>query len=565
MGNTLFPGPIRLEKYDEIPDVNDLAETVSLKPTSIDDSEDSGSSFQIRQATPEKKGSKLHRGDDIPPILPASLHPHKQETLWVLDMYSSSQIGILISYFSIGVVSKLTQTPVQYYLIEYLNASATQYSVYNTLHRLPWSLKFCFGMISDGIPMLSYRRKPWLVIGYFGFFALNLYLFWVATPGINQTIFTVFGFTCFYVLADVCTDTLTVERSFYESDRKRGSIQSVGFIYRSLGKVVGSIMGTLLYDNGTIWAFSIAQVFLLNALIPMVCMSCVLWPLVELASFKAIPGTIEQLKEVWRVLQLRAVWQPMSFIYLFSVMQVPNSAWSNFLVWGLGFSDAELGYLSITSSIVGCLGYISFKMLFFRSSWHRLYIGSCIVSFCFSIIQILLILRINTWIGIPDIVFAIGDDAMVALMESLHAMPSVIMFVMLCPRGAEGTTFALLTAAASLAGTVASDFGSALTDIWDVSNETLAAGDFSGVLKLTILTSLLQLSPIMFIGILPDTREEHAQAVQQGHTSFWGGFILTVVIFASLFFTVLLNVAMLYWSQISCYYNLSWCSTDNTV
>ena len=59
---------------------------------------------------------------------------------------------------------------------------------------------------------------------------------------------------------------------------------------------------------------------------------------------------------------------------------------------------------------------------------------------------------------------------------------------MLCPPGAEGTTFALLTTLASLAGTVASDFGSWLTIVWDVSNDTLASGDYSGILKLSGLT-----------------------------------------------------------------------------
>ena len=168
----------------------------------------------------------------------------------------------------------------------------------------------------------------------------------------------------------------------------------------------------------------------------------------------------------------------------------------------------------------------------------------------------MLILRINIKLGIPDIVFAIGDDAVVALMEALHAMPSVIMFIQLCPHGAEGTTFALLTAAASLAGTVASDFGSALTDVWDVSNDTMEAGDFSGVLKLTLLTTFLQILPIIFIRILPDTREEHAKAVAQGVTSWWGGLTLALVIAGSLLFTILLNVAMLYWDDITCFFTL---------
>jgi len=350
MGNSIFPGPVRLERYDEIPEIEtELGTTMSGSGPNLVES--------LGKENDKEKEIEKDKGENLLASVPDALHHGKQSPLWILDLYAPANMAILVSYFAIGVVSKLTQTPVQYYLIEYLDASATQYSVYNTLHRLPWSLKWMFGMLIDGVPIMVYRRKPWLVIGYSAFSAINLYLFWIRTPGINNTIFSVFAFTCFYVLADVSTDTLTVERSFYESDHKRGSIQSVGFIYRSFGKVLGSIMGTYLYDNGTSWSFDISQIFLLNALVPTICMIGVVWPLVELASINAVPSTVEQLAEVWRVLQLRAVWQPMSFIYLFSVLQIPNSAWSNFLVWGLGFSDMQLGYLTITSSVVGCLGY----------------------------------------------------------------------------------------------------------------------------------------------------------------------------------------------------------------
>ena len=59
---------------------------------------------------------------------------------------------------------------------------------------------------------------------------------------------------------------------------------------------------------------------------------------------------------------------------------------------------------------------------------------------------------------------------------------------MLCPEGSEGVTYALLTTISNLANSVANDIATCLSYIWDVSNETIASGDFSGVLKLTLLT-----------------------------------------------------------------------------
>jgi len=221
------------------------------------------------------------------------------------------------------------------------------------------------------------------------------------------------------------------------------------------------------------------------------------------------------------------------------------------LLLGLGFNDAQLGYITIMSAVLGMFGYVLYKVYLYQSSWRKIYLWTGFVSTTFSLIQILLILKINRKFGIPDVVFAVGDDAIVSLMEGLHSMPTVTMYVMLCGGedlsgyGAEGTTFALLTTIGSLAGTVANDIGTVLTGIWDVSNDTLEAGDYSGILKLTVLCSILQLSPLLLIGMLPDNRAEHKKHIEAKETSFWGGFWLASTIVASLLLTILMNLVLL--------------------
>lgn len=157
----------------------------------------------------------------------------------------------------------------------------------------------------------------------------------------------------------------------------------------------------------------------------------------------------------------------------------------------------------------------------------------------------------NRRLGIPDVFFVVGDDAIVSLMEGLHSMPSITMYVMICGGedlsgyGAEGTTFALLTTIGSLAGTVANDIGTVLTGIWDVSNDTLEAGDYSGILKLTVLCSILQLTPLLLINMLPDNRAEHKKHIEERVTSFWGGFWLASTLVSSLLLTILMNLVLL--------------------
>ena len=38
-----------------------------------------------------------------------------------------------------------------------------------------------------------------------------------------------------------------------------------------------------------------------------------------------------QLHEIWQTVQLKSVWQPMTFVFLFNLFQVPNVAWQSYL------------------------------------------------------------------------------------------------------------------------------------------------------------------------------------------------------------------------------------------
>jgi hypothetical protein len=117
---------------------------------------------------------------------------------------------------------------------------------------------------------------------------------------------------------------------------------------------------------------------------------------------------------------------------------------------------------------------------------------------------------------------------------------------MLCPEGSEGVTYALLTTLGNLAYTVAYDIGSTFTYIWDVSNDTISAGDYTGVLYLTILTSCLQVVPLALIWVLPDSREEQRILRDSGERSWWGGFILSLVIAISLLGSIVFNVVLIF-------------------
>ena len=97
-----------------------------------------------------------------------------------------------------------------------------------------------------------------------------------------------------------------------------------------------------------------------------------------------------------------------------------------------------------------------------------------LIGFVCSILQLVMIYRINIRFGIPDIFFAIGDEAVFVLMDRVHSMPIRIIYITLISdglsNGCEASTFALLSSVHSLGSVFSVAIGGILTKLFDVSN-----------------------------------------------------------------------------------------------
>ena len=115
--------------------------------------------------------------------------------------------------------------------------------------------------------------------------------------------------------------------------------------------------------------------------------------------------------------------------------------------------------------------------------------------------------------------------------------------VHLCPEGSEGASYAMFTTINNSALQVSRAISTPLLGIWDVSKEALAEHNLQGMINLTTLTSVLQVSGILLIKMLPRTKDE---LFELRNTDFGSsricGLIFLVITFASIFYAVLVGV-----------------------
>lgn len=307
--------------------------------------------------------------------------------------------------------------------------------------------------------------------------------------------------------------------------------------------MVGAAIGAAVYNKDAWeWFLPMRLIFFINGAIPL----CLLFPvapyLLELENHCKPKQFWKQCKELFETVQLRSVWQPMTFVYVYNALQLTNAAWMNFLVEGLDFKPWMIGLVSVAGSIMAWFGIITYKRFFFASNWRVVYFWCTSLASVIALGQLILVFGANRQMLIPDIVFSMGDDVLVEFVIAVQFLPMCIMYLGLCPPGSEGTTYALLTTWSNLAGSLALDISTALTTIWDVSSETIAEGDFSGVWKLSLLCGLIGPLPLLLLGLIPKNKEDQHKLQIDETRSYSAGVIFLFVMALTLLITFVESV-----------------------
>jgi hypothetical protein len=112
----------------------------------------------------------------------------------------------------------------------------------------------------------------------------------------------------------------------------------------------------------------------------------------------------------------------------------------------------------------------------------------------------------------------------------------------MCPDGSEGASYAMLTTLSNMGGTVGADVSTLLTSIWNVSDSAIEKGRYTGLFKLTVLTSVLQIAPLPLLFLIPKNKEEQDKLQKSPETSFLGGATFVGVLVVALIATVVENV-----------------------
>uniref|UniRef100_A0A7S2TLW2 Folate/biopterin transporter n=1 Tax=Lotharella oceanica TaxID=641309 RepID=A0A7S2TLW2_9EUKA len=398
----------------------------------------------------------------------------------------------------------------RFFMVEDLQASPQLQAMMGVLIGFGWNLKMVVAFTSDVLPIGGYRRKPYL---YFGLilYMVSFLLLGALPPQVGVATALMCFITIGQMTMGVMCDTLIVENMRHESKETQGKLQTECWCLMTLGGIIGTLGGGFIFYAPGI---TNAKVFMINAMLKLLVVPFAMMLLekrVTRAHALDRPPVIETMKlrsnEMWVALQNNKVWQPTMFIFLFAMFPNPGTAMTNFFINELGFSEEELSYIAVVASVSGALGMYAYYRFFKEINWHWFFFWVIITASALSLTQLLLVFHINRKWGIPDLVFALGDETVVDVTNALLAMPVLILVASICPLGVESSLYALVTSVQAAGGTVGGTISGLL-----IRSFGITLHNYDNLWKLIVLCAGLKVLSVFFIPMLPSKLARPAPA-----------------------------------------------------
>ena len=498
---------------------------------------------QLKDETRTKDASFVE-GSDASGRSPSLLHQAHSTLLFCASDFAlkrSFYMVVMLAAWMQGM-EELAKLSVDYFYKDDLKLSPAQLQMSHGIVVFPFMVKPIWGFISDGFPIMGYRRKFYLML--FGFTASVMWVVmgvFVRTWGGALTVLLMVNLSTAFI--SVIAKALIVEHSAGASVEYASWLQAVFFGTNACASILANYMGGFLLQYMSKFA-----VMASTAVFPL---------LVVLACFflheettDDPPSVMLQLQRLHHALTSRGatrrtppdadgtapgpsgrdagpgtsstsststsrgprrrhvpLYVPIVFMYFFMAMPNADGAMFFFYTNGLGFPPEFMGRIRLVGGICHLLGVILYMTFWKKVAYRKVLAVGLVVNVAVQATILLLVTGVNRRMHIPDAVFCLGDKALAEAVGTVSFFPILVLAARLCPKSVEGTLYALLMSVLNLGSMTSTQIGSLITLLVGVTPK-----DFSHLWILIVITLCCKLLPLPFMFLmLPASDEETSQ------------------------------------------------------
>lgn len=316
----------------------------------------------------------------------------------------------------------------QKFLKDSLHYNAAQSAAFTFLITVPWMIKPLYGLLSDFFPIFGLRRKSYFILAsalaVAGFAAVAL-----RPPTAVTLPLLLFVVGLGVAFSDVLCDAVMVEKGqpLNATDRLQAAQWTSLF---AAGVIVA-------FSKGYIAQYlSLSEAVVLSMIFPTLVIVFTLLMLRE----ERVASSRDSARQAWAGLKLaarsRTLWAAGAFIFLFQCSPNFGSAFYYYEKDQLKFDDVLIGQVDTVGSIGNVVGALLFGALAKRLEYLTL-------------VRIMIIMGVVSgllYLLFRGVVSAFAVTSVASVISIIPFLGVLTIAAKVCPKYAEGTTFALLMA-----------------------------------------------------------------------------------------------------------------------
>ncbi|KAG0460558.1 hypothetical protein HPP92_020855 [Vanilla planifolia] len=210
---------------------------------------------------------------------------------------------------------------------------------------------------------------------------------------------------------------------------------------------------------------------------------------------------------MWSTLKCPQVWRPCLYIYVslsFSLdIQEGMFFWYTHPKAGPSFSQEAIGYILSIGSVGSLLGVLLYQNLLKDFSFWGLLFWAQLLTSCAGMLDLVLVLRLNIKLGMPDYFFVVIDKCVAEMIGQIKWLPLLVLSSKLCPRGIEGTFFAVVMAIENV-GMFSASWGGGLL----LHGLRVTRSEFSHLWEAILIRNIMRVLPLALLFLVPRSNQD---------------------------------------------------------
>ncbi|MCD7454024.1 hypothetical protein HAX54_023291 [Datura stramonium] len=482
-----------------------------------------------------------------------------------MELHWSFVFSVVIVYgVSQGLGGAFSRISTEYYMKDVQKVQPSESQVYSGITSIPWIVKPLWGLLTDAVPILGYRRRPYFLFAGNICNAISFSLSFNAdfrtfldylvchTYGKEKPNFSVNLLGLVNVVLVYPVSILNSREKQQSSVHRLFSLAEKSTMVKAARlhhHVLLILYNTLLdfqanFVQSNLSAFGSAAVAIADVTVDacvaqnsgshpslqLICSLCALSssPALGVYGLLSIPAGLVVLvgvllkesrthnfayqqvnqnlpdaaKAMWSTLKCPEVWRPCLYMYLSFAVSVDIQEgmfyWATDSKGGPQFSKEYIGYISAVASIGSLLGAILYQYGLKDHSFRDLLFWTQLMFGLSGMLDLVLVLRLNLKLGIPDYFFMVMDASVSQMVGRLKWMPLLVLSSKLCPPGIEGTFFALLMSIDNTGLLTSTWGGGLLLHVFKITRTR-----FHNLWLAILIRNILRITPLLVLFLVP--------------------------------------------------------------